>query len=213
MLLCEGRHLVGVTAGRTVYIVTLEDDCLVLDICHHDIGDKQLLRLAAATHTALETETGVCACETVMADDDTAHTADGLTTQHKTTMGMENGIVLNDDILTAIGGRSWLYIATLHADTIITGIHRTVNDQSDIDITEVDGITILCIPWTAHGDTIYDDILGIARMDMETGEFCTVTPWISTFSQSVKRMMSLRIFSCASGVSAILAAAFFVFQG
>ena len=84
-------------------------------------------------------------------------------------MGVEYGVVLNDDVLTTVGGSISLVAATLHAESVVTSIDRTVDNQSDIDIREVDGVAVLRVPRTAHGNTVHDDILRIAGMQMEFG--------------------------------------------
>ena len=165
----EGRHRVEVAAGRTVYVVALEDDSLVFDVGHHDVADKHLLRLAATSQSALEAQSRIRAAEAVVAHHNATHALHGLTAQHKSTMGVEYGVVLNDDVLTTVGGSISLVATALHAQTVVACINGAVDNQSDIDIREVDGVAVLRVPRTAHGNTVHDDILRIAGMQMEFG--------------------------------------------
>ena len=82
---------------------------------------------------------------------------------------MIDGIVLNDDIFATVG-RSLRFVATaLHAQTVVACINGAVDNQSDVHVREVDGVAILRIPRTAHGDTVNDDVLRVAGMQMELG--------------------------------------------
>ena len=104
-----------------------------------------------------------------MAHHDTSHATDGLAAQHKTAVGMVNRIVLNNNILTTIGRRLGLVVATLHAESVVTGIYGAIDNQSDVDVAEVNGITVLGVPGTAHRHAVDNDILTVQRMDMELG--------------------------------------------
>ena len=108
---CELLHesllvvLVGGLARGFVFVVALEDDGLVLDVGHHDVRDVQLLGLAASSDAALEAQTGVGAAEAVVAHHHATDAADGLAAQHEASVGMIDGVVLDDNVLAAVGGR------------------------------------------------------------------------------------------------------------
>ena len=83
-------------------------------------------------------------------------------------MGMIYGIVLDIDILARTGFYSCSSCATLHADSVIAGIHDVVYDEYILAARDVDGISVLCIPRTFHGNAVDDDILASGRDDVET---------------------------------------------
>ena len=82
-------------------------------------------------------------------------------------MGVEDGVVLNQDIFATVGRSLWLVLAALHAETVVTSIDGAVDNESDVDVREVDGITVLGVPRATHRDTIYDDVLGVARVQVK----------------------------------------------
>ena len=109
---------------RPIDIVTLEDDSFVGDVGHHNIRDINLLCLTPTTYSALEAKTGVGARESALSHHKALGATHVLTTYDKSAMGMIYGIVLNKNILTTIYQRFLLVFATLHAQSVITGIHR-----------------------------------------------------------------------------------------
>ena len=169
LLLCVGKggHGVEVATSRTVYVIALEDDGLVLDVVHHDVADEQLLGLATTTQSALEAQTCVGAAETTVAHHDTSHALHGLAAQHEATMGVEDGVVLNQDVLATVGGSLGLVAAALHAETVVASIDGAVDDESDVDVREVNGIAVLGVPRAAHGDAVHDDVLREAGVQVE----------------------------------------------
>ena len=125
LLVGERGYGVGVTASRTVYVVALEDDGLVLDVVHDNAINEHLLGLTATTQSALEAQTRVGATETAIAYHDATHALHGLATQYKASVGVEDGVVLNQDIFATVGRSLWLVLAALH------GHHRSGRSTSN----------------------------------------------------------------------------------
>ena len=82
---------------------------------------------------------------------------------------MVNGVVLDVDVLARTSLDTCCSCATLHADTVITGINDVVDDKHVLAAGDVDSVTILCIPWAFYGDTINDHVLASGRDEVETG--------------------------------------------
>ena len=72
---------------------------------------------------------------------------------------MEDRVVLDENIGTAVGRSVGLVVTTLHAETIVAGINDAIDDEAYIHVREVNGITILGVPRTAYSDAVNDDIL------------------------------------------------------
>ncbi len=85
--------------------------------------------VAASFHGALESQSGICALEGVVANHDVLHAAREFAADNETAMSMIYGIVLDVDILARTGFYSSCSCATLHADTVIAGIHDVVDDE------------------------------------------------------------------------------------
>ena len=84
-------------------------------------------------------------------------------------MSVEDGVVLDDDVRTAVGRCVGLVAAALHAESVVAGIHRAVHNESYVDVREVYGVAVLGVPRTAHGDAVHDDVLRVARVQVEFG--------------------------------------------
>ena len=167
-VLVSHRRRFGILASRAVHIIALEDDGLILDVVHHDVGNEQLLRLSTTADATLETQTSVRAREAVVAHHHLAESTHRVAAEHEAAMGMKHRVVLNKDVLTAVGRRFRLHGITLHADAVVACIHHTIHNQSHVHVAEVDGITVLGVPRTADSHPIHHHVLAIARMDMET---------------------------------------------
>ena len=84
-------------------------------------------------------------------------------------MGVEHGVVHNQDVFATVGGSLRLVASALHAEPVVTGIDSAVDDEGYVTVGEVDGIAVLGIPRAAYGDAVDDDVLGIAGMQVELG--------------------------------------------
>ena len=84
-------------------------------------------------------------------------------------MSVVNGVVLDVDVLARTSLDSCCSCATLHADTVITGINDVVDDKHVLAAGDVDSVAILCIPWTFHSDAVDDNVLASGRDEVETG--------------------------------------------
>ena len=167
---CINRScLFGGRTSRTVHIITLEDNCFISDVVHHDVADVYILGLATPAYTTLETQPGVCSGKTALAHYYPFHARHIFTANDKTAMSMINRIVLYQNILASIHQCLRFRLSTFHTDTIISGIHRRVDNQSTVTVTQVNGIAVLGIPRTSHGNAVNDDVTAVDRMHMETG--------------------------------------------
>ena len=57
----------------------------------------------------------------------------------------------------------------LHAESVVAGINGAVDDERNVTVAQVDGIAVLGVPGTAHGNAVDDDVLGVAGMYVEAG--------------------------------------------
>ena len=117
----------------TVGIVALEDDCLRRDVRHEDVADEHVTRHSTTTNGTLEAQTCVGAAELVVTNHKSMHSTHVLATYHETTMSMEHRVLRDENILTA-PRLAFLFATTLHTNTIVTHIHRTIHDECAVTI-------------------------------------------------------------------------------
>ena len=167
LIILRGRLAVFPACGF-IEVVTLEHDGLVLDIIHDNIRDEKLLSLSASTYRTFEAQASIRTGKAVVPHYDAPYATRGIASQHESPMRMEDRVVLDHDILATIGRRIRLRRTALHAYPVITSIDHTIHDQADIDIREINGIAVLCIPRTAHRHAVDDHVAAVAGMHVET---------------------------------------------
>ena len=165
LLLYWGCLLLG--SHVVVPISGLEGDGVARNIGHIDVVDEDILRCSTSLHATLESQSGVCALEGVVANHDVLHAARKFTADNKTAMGMVNSIVLDVDVLARASFHASFSCAALHADAVIASIHDIVDNEHVLATRDVDGIAILCIPRTFHGDAVDNHILASGRDEVE----------------------------------------------
>ena len=141
----------------------LEGDGVARDVGHVDVVDEDVLRSATSFGCTLEAQACICTLEGIVAYHDVLHTARELASNHKTAMGMVNGIVLDVDVLARTSRNTCCSSAAFHADAIVASIHDVVDNQYVLATRDVDSISILCIPRAFHSDAVNDDVLPVYK--------------------------------------------------
>ena len=85
-------------------------------------------------------------------------------------MSGKDGAAFYHYILTGNAATTTVGILTaLDADTIVTGVEATVDNQGILARLQVKGITVLCIAGVAHQHLVNDDVLAHQRMEVPCG--------------------------------------------
>ena len=84
-------------------------------------------------------------------------------------MGMIDDVVLDKDVLARTIFDTRLACACFHAYSVVAGIYSVVYDEYVPATADVYGVAILCIPWAAHLDVVYDDVAATSWNDVELG--------------------------------------------
>ena len=159
--------LSGFAACRTVGIRRLEDDGLVSDVAHSDVADMDVAGLSATARTAFEAQTGVGAGKGAVVYHDAVHAARELRADDESAMGMKYCVAGDENIGAGSVFHSFHAHAALKADTVVAHIEGTGGDEHPLALHEVDAVTILCVPGTANGDSVDDDVFASLGYDVE----------------------------------------------
>ena len=169
LLFREGGHGVRIAACGTVYVVALENDGFVFDVGHHDVRDIQLFGLATTSDAAFEAKTSVGARETTVTNHHATNARSCFAAQHKGSVSMEDGAILNEDIFDTTDGSRLARFSAFHAQAIVASVDGAIDDKHTVAVADVDGITVLGIPRTAHGNAVDDDIRTVTGVYVELG--------------------------------------------
>ena len=112
-----------------VKIGSLESDSIACNIGHVDMVDINILALTASFHGTLESQSGICALESIVSYNNVFHASREFATDYKTAMSVIYGIVLDIDILTWTCFHASCTSTALHADTVIASIDHVVDNQ------------------------------------------------------------------------------------
>ena len=117
-----------------------------------------------------EPEADVRPVETAIADGDVARPAVRLAADDEPSVPVVDHAVRDDDVLARRprplpGGE----FSGLEADSIVSNIHQAIIDNHSAAGTDVDPVSVLCIPFRGDGDVANHDILALHRLDMERG--------------------------------------------
>ena len=77
---------------------------------------------------------------------------------NKGSVSMEDGAILNEDIFDTTDGSRLARFSAFHAQAIVASVDGAVDNKHTVAVADVDGITVLGIPRTAHGNAVDDDI-------------------------------------------------------
>ena len=132
--------------GRLATVVKVEGDDICLNIKHRHVVDVDILYYATTTAGTLETETYIGAEELAVAHLDILYATTHLATNNETTVPLEYGTAVYDDILARNAALSSVSIlTTLDADTIIAYIESRIDDKCILAALQVKTITILSV--------------------------------------------------------------------
>ena len=82
-------------------------------------------------------------------------------------MSMIHRVVLYQYVLAWSVGSSLLSCSSLHADTVVAGIDGVVHYQYVLAAADVEGVTVLCVPWAADGHSVHHHVCASGRDEVE----------------------------------------------
>ena len=82
---------------------------------------------------------------------------------------MEHGVVDDENVFARSVLQSLLSYAGFHAESVVAAVYGVVCEQSLSAVSEVECITVLCVPRASYCDVCHHDILAVAWVDMEAG--------------------------------------------
>ena len=151
-----------------VAVVTLEHYRLLGYVAHYDVLYVYLLRLAASAQSAFESQSCVCAAVTVFPHHHAPYATGGVAAQHKAAMGVIHRVVFHYYVLATVGWSLFLCHTALHADAVVTHIHRVVYYQSYVDVSKIYAVAVLGVPRTAHRYAIHYHVSAVVWVHMKT---------------------------------------------
>ena len=132
--------------SRLAAVIEVEGNHVGLDIKHRHILDVDILYYTTTTAGTLETETYIGAEELAVAHLDILYATTHLAANNETTMPLEYGTAVYDDILARNAALSSVSILTaLDTDTVIAYIESRIDDKCILAALQVKTITILSI--------------------------------------------------------------------
>lgn len=134
-------------------IVKIEDDGFGKDVEHADVVDEYVFDNSAPASAGLETKSRVCPEEGAACDADVPDTTGHFAADDESAMGVKDGAAMDDDPLrryALVLARKVL--AALDADGVIADIEGAVVDDDVGASVDVNGVTVLAIPWVTNVD-------------------------------------------------------------
>lgn len=84
-------------------------------------------------------------------------------------MSMINGIILYQDVLAWSVWSSLLSCSALHADAVVAGIDGVIYEQHLTAAADIECITVLCVPRTAYGHSVHNDVCATCWYKVKLG--------------------------------------------
>lgn len=166
-LCCGAVWLLG--AYVVVPVGGLEGNGITRDVGHIDVVYEDVLSFSATFYRTLETHSGICALECIVANQNVFHTTRKLAAYNKTAVCVVYGVVLYVDVLAGAGFHACFSSSALHADAVVAGVYDVVDDEHVLAAGDVDGIAVLCVPGTFHGNAVDDYVLASGGDEVEAG--------------------------------------------
>lgn len=172
---CKYRRKLGalVFLARSPYmvvkIVALEDDGLILDVGHVDVGDVDIFGYSATPYAALEAQSGIGSGKSIVMNEDVLHASAKLRANDEAAVRMINDVVLYVDVLTGTVFCSFFPGASFHTYTVVAGINGVVDNENILAIANIYGVAVLRIPWTDDLDIVDNDIVAALGHKVKLG--------------------------------------------
>ena len=82
-------------------------------------------------------------------------------------MSTVNRIVRDEEIALRTSLYTLLAYTAFHTDTIVTSAHMTAGDESNLYVTRIHRVAVLCPPRTIDGDVLNNEVLDTCRNEVE----------------------------------------------